>query len=73
VSQGAQRLLKLLSYFSVVAVRSTLSQVGPGADKRAVAAAGKMDAKKRLATGVTALMSQNIVQAMGTMLDSIVF
>lgn len=42
-------------------------------DKRVVAGVGKMDAKKRLASGVTALMASNIVQTMGTMLDTVVF
>lgn len=35
--------------------------------------AGKMDAKKRLEGDVQALMSANIVQCMGSMLDTIVF
>ena len=34
---------------------------------------GKMDAKKHLASNVTQLMSSNIIQAMGTMLDTVVF
>ena len=42
-------------------------------DKRAVAAAGKMDARKRLAADVAALMGSNVNQAMGMMLDSVVF
>ena len=35
--------------------------------------AGKMDAKKRLEGGVAQLMSANIVQCMGAMLDTVVF
>lgn len=42
-------------------------------EKRVVANVGKMDAKKHLAANVTALMSANINQAMGTMLDTVVF
>lgn len=42
-------------------------------EKRIVANVGKMDAKKHLASNVTNLMSSNIIQAMGTMLDTIVF
>ncbi|EFN53852.1 hypothetical protein CHLNCDRAFT_56234 [Chlorella variabilis] len=42
-------------------------------EQRAVARAGKMDAKKRLEGDVQALMSANIVQCMGSMLDTIVF
>lgn len=42
-------------------------------EKRVVAKAGKMDAKKRLEENVGSLMSANIVQCMGSMLDTIVF
>ncbi|KAJ9529701.1 26S proteasome regulatory subunit [Haematococcus lacustris] len=42
-------------------------------EKRVVANVGKMDAKKHLASNVTALMSSNIIQSMGTMLDTVVF
>ena len=42
-------------------------------EKRVVANVGKMDAKKHLASNVTGLMSANIVQAMGTMLATVVF
>lgn len=42
-------------------------------EKRIVANVGKMDAKKHLAANVTSLMSTNINQAMGTMLDCITF
>lgn len=42
-------------------------------EKRVVANVGKMDAKKHLSENVTRLMSSNIIQAMGTMLDTVVF
>eukprot|EP00879_Flechtneria_rotunda_P028637 GHRR01030834.1.p2 GENE.GHRR01030834.1~~GHRR01030834.1.p2 ORF type:complete len:100 (-),score=9.28 GHRR01030834.1:206-505(-) len=42
-------------------------------EKRIVANVGKMDAKKHLATNVTNIMGANINQAMGTMLDTVVF
>lgn len=42
-------------------------------EKRIVANVGKMDAKKHLANNVTALMSTNINQAMGMMMDTVVF
>ena len=42
-------------------------------EKRVVAKAGKTDAKKRLEAGVQQLMSDNIVQCMATMLDTVVF
>lgn len=40
---------------------------------RGIARTGKMDAKKRLEDGVGRLMSQNVVQCMASMLDTIVF
>lgn len=42
-------------------------------EARIVANVGKMDAKKHLAGHVTQLMAANINQAMGTMLDTVVF
>jgi 26S proteasome regulatory subunit N11 len=42
-------------------------------DRRGVARAGKMDAKKRLEEGVGRLMSANIVQTMASMVDSVAF
>ena len=38
-----------------------------------VATVGKMDAKKRISEAMQRLMSANIVQALGTMLDTVVF
>lgn len=42
-------------------------------DKRDVAKAGKVDARKHLEELTQSMMSGNIVQAMTTMLDTIVF
>lgn len=42
-------------------------------DRRGVERAGKTDAKKRLEEGVGRLMSTNIVQCMGAMLDTVAF
>lgn len=42
-------------------------------EKRVVANVGKMDAKKHMQSSVTDLMSSNITQAMGTMLDTVIF
>ena len=42
-------------------------------ERRVVARAGKMDARKRLEEGVGRLISGNIVQCMGAMLDTVVF
>lgn len=42
-------------------------------EQRAVANVGKMDARKHLAAAVGSVMASNINQAMGTMLDTVVF
>ena len=42
-------------------------------DQRVVANVGKMNAKKHLEAEVHKLMSSNITQCMGTMLDTVVF
>jgi len=42
-------------------------------DKRALAHVGKMDARKHLESTVHKLMGSNIVQCLGTMLDTVVF
>ena len=43
------------------------------AEQLVVATVGKMDAKKRIEDAMTRLMSSNIVQCLGTMLDTVVF
>jgi hypothetical protein len=42
-------------------------------ERRVVAKAGKMDAKRRLEEGAGRLLNTNVVQAMGAMLDTVVF
>lgn len=42
-------------------------------EERVVANVGKMDAKKHMSESVTKLMSSNILQCMGTMLDTVAF
>lgn len=42
-------------------------------EKRAVANVGRLDVKAHIKESVTNLMSSNILQCMGTMLDTIVF
>lgn len=42
-------------------------------EKRVVAKAGKLDAKKRLEDNVQTLLSDNIVQCMSSMVDTVVF
>ena len=42
-------------------------------ERRVVAKAGKMDAKKRLEASVQQMISGNIVQCMGSMIDTVAF
>ena len=42
-------------------------------EERLVAKVGKLDAKKNIDKTVQSLISKNILQCMGTMLDSVVF
>jgi len=42
-------------------------------EKLAIANVGKLDAKKHLQADVEKLMSSNIVQSLGTMLDTVIF
>ena len=42
-------------------------------EERIVAKVGKLDAKKNVDSQVHSLMSSNILQCMGTMLDTVVF
>mmetsp|Transcript_15328 Transcript_15328/g.41456 ORF Transcript_15328/g.41456 Transcript_15328/m.41456 type:complete len:310 (+) Transcript_15328:126-1055(+) len=53
--------------------KAVLEEQDMPSEKRVVANVGKMDAKKHLAVNVSNLMSSNITQAMGTMLDTVVF
>ena len=43
------------------------------AEELVVATVGKVDAKKRIEDAMMRLMSANIVQVLGTMLDTVVF
>lgn len=60
---------ELVSRFDAAVVEE--QELSP--EKRIVANVGKMDAKKHLASNITALMSTNINQAMGMMMDTVVF
>jgi 26S proteasome regulatory subunit N11 len=54
-------------------IQAVIEEQEMSPEKRVVANVGKMDAKKHLAANVSTLMSSNITQAMGTMLDTVVF
>ena len=55
-------------YDTAVCEEATLS-----ADKLAIVNVGRQDAKKHLEEGVSALMADNIVQTLGSMLAAVVF
>lgn len=53
--------------------RAVVEEGDTAVDRRGVASAGKMDARKRMEDGITALLTANITQSMGLMLDTIAF
>ncbi|MEW5307971.1 MAG: hypothetical protein WDW36_010338 [Sanguina aurantia] len=53
--------------------KSVVEEQSLAPDERVVANVGKTDAKKHLAMDVSSLMAANIIQTMGTMLDTVAF
>lgn len=53
--------------------REAADEAGMDPEERVVAKVGKLDAKKNVDSTVHSLMSSNILQCMGTMLDTVVF
>ncbi|GAB4819532.1 hypothetical protein N2152v2_006578 [Parachlorella kessleri] len=68
-----EKLVKELKDLSDRYDKEVVEEEGIPLERRVVAKAGKMDAKKRLESNVSQLMSANIVQCMGAMLDTVVF
>ena len=52
---------------------AVVEEEGLAPEARVVASVGRMDAKKHLDEHVQSLLSSNILQTMGTMLDVVVF
>jgi 26S proteasome regulatory subunit N11 len=50
-----------------------MAEEGKSAEEILVELTGKVDPKKHLEAGVNELMSSNIIQCLGTMLDTVVF
>ena len=48
-------------------------EAGKSVDQILVESVGKMDPKRHLETAVADLMGSNIIQCLGTMLDTVVF
>lgn len=72
-SEANEKVVKELKSLAERYEKAVVEEQEMPQEKRIVANVGKMDAKKHLASNVTQLMSSNIIQAMGTMLDTIVF
>lgn len=72
-SQDNEALIKQLHELSDKYDRAVLEEQELPPEKRVVANVGKMNAKKHIEENVQHLMSTNIVQCMGTMLDVVVF
>ncbi|KAI3431282.1 hypothetical protein D9Q98_004343 [Chlorella vulgaris] len=72
-SKQNERVITEIQELSVKYDKAVVEEQDIPLDQRVVAKAGKMDAKKRLEDNVQQLMSANIVQCMGSMLDTIVF
>merc|ERR1712196_390800 len=53
--------------------KAVKQEINLSAEELVVATVGKVDAKKRIEDSVVKLMSANIVQLLGTMLDTVVF
>ena len=68
-TQGVKELKETSATYD----RAVIEEGEVPVEKRGVASAGKMDAKKRMEDGITRLLTANITQSMTTMLDSIAF
>lgn len=63
------KMLKLSKQYN----ERVIAEEGKTAEEILVENVGKIDPKKHLETGVNELMSSNIIQCLGTMLDTVVF
>jgi len=67
--QLVQKMLQLTSDYN----ERVVQEEGKTAEEIVVELTGKIDPKKHLEQGVSDLMSNNIIQCLGTMLDTVVF
>ena len=67
--QLVQKMLQLTSDYN----ERVVQEEGKTAEEIVVELTGKVDPKKHLEQGVSDLMSNNIIQCLGTMLDTVVF
>lgn len=71
--EGNEKVVQELKGLAERYEKAVVEEQDLAPEKRIVANVGKMDAKKHLQNNVTSLMSSNIIQCMGTMLDTVVF
>lgn len=72
-NEGNEKVVKELQSLADRYDKAVIEEQELPPEKRIVANVGKTDAKKHLQSNVTALMSSNIIQSLGTMLDTVVF
>jgi len=72
-SQDNDAAVKEMVELSAAYEKAVQQETELTAEQLVVATVGKMDAKKRIEENVIKLMSSNIVQCLGTMLDTVVF
>lgn len=72
-TESNEKVVKELKQLADRYDKAVIEEQELAAEKRLVANVGKMDAKKHLGSNITQLMGNNIIQCMGTMLNTIVF
>jgi len=72
-SKANETTLKKMADLAKSYVKSIEEEQDTPIEKRAVANVGKQDAKKHLEYSLNELMSDNIIQCLGTMLDTVAF
>lgn len=65
--------VKEMAELSAAYEKAVKQETELSANELVVATVGKVDAKKRIEDAMMRLMSANIVQSLGTMLDTVVF
>merc|ERR1712124_235109 len=72
-SESNKEMLKKMADLAKSYVKAVEEEQETPIEKRAVANVGKQDAKKHLEYSLNELMSDNIIQCLGTMLDTVAF
>mmetsp|Transcript_5440 Transcript_5440/g.14052 ORF Transcript_5440/g.14052 Transcript_5440/m.14052 type:complete len:95 (-) Transcript_5440:1658-1942(-) len=72
-SESNKEMLKKMADLAKSYVKAVEEEQDTPLEKRAVANVGKQDAKKHLEYSLNELMSDNVIQCLGTMLDTVAF